>query len=149
MVGFTGEFHNNIDAKGRASIPARFREVLARDFGDESLELTKNMDGGLSAYPPSRWEEIRKNILSLPAGPQRTSLNRLILNPAESCTFDKQGRIQLSNALRNFAGLDREIVVVGGYDKIDIFSRSKYDEVNRESQELLRSDPQFVADLGL
>ena len=107
------------------------------------------MDGGLSAYPTSRWEEIRKNILALPPGPKRTSLNRLILNPAESCTFDKQGRIQLSNALRNYAGMDREIVVVGGYDKIDIFSRGRYDEVNRESQELLRSDPQFVADLGL
>ncbi len=148
-MGFTGEFHNNIDAKGRTSIPARFREVLARDFGDEGLELTKNMDGGLSAYPLSRWEEIRKNILSLPAGPKRTSLNRLVLNPAEFCTFDKQGRIQLGGALRAYAGLEKEIVVVGGYDKIDIFSRSRYDEVNRESQELLRSDPQFVADLGL
>lgn len=149
MVGFTGEFHNSIDAKGRASIPARFREVLARDFGGEGLELTKNTDGGLSAYPLPRWEEIRKNILALPAGPRRTSLNRLILNPAESCTFDKQGRIQLSAALRAHAGLEKEIVVVGGFDKIDIFSRERYDEVNRESQELLRADPQFVADLGL
>ncbi len=148
-MNFTGEFHNTIDIKGRTSIPAKFREVLVRDFGDEGLMLTKNMDGGLSAYPLSRWQEIKKNITAVPPGAKRTSLNRLILNPAETCLFDKQGRIQLSQALRSYAGLEKEAVIVGGYDKIDIFSHDRYDEVNAESQGLLKGDPQFVADLGL
>lgn len=147
-MAFTGEFHNTIDVKGRISIPARFREVL-RQFDDEGLMLTKNMDGGLSAYPLPRWRVIEESIAALPAGPKRTALNRLVLNPAENCTFDKQGRIQLSQALRVHAGLTQEVVVVGGFDKIDIFSQSRYAEVNHESQELLRADPQFVADLGL
>ncbi|SDM36117.1 MraZ protein [Geoalkalibacter ferrihydriticus] len=147
-LSFTGEFHNSIDAKGRISIPARFREAL-RQLGDESLTLTKNMDGGLSAYPSAHWQDIEKGIAAIPAGPRRTALNRLVLNPAESCSFDKQGRIQLSQALRAHAGLEQDVVVVGGFEKIDIFSQARYAEVNRESQELLRADPQFVADLGL
>ncbi|WP_305041615.1 division/cell wall cluster transcriptional repressor MraZ [Geoalkalibacter sp.] len=147
-MSFTGEFHNTIDAKGRVSIPAKFREVL-RQFGDEGLKLTKNMDGGLSAYPLERWQAIEKDIAAVAPGPRRTALNRLILNPAESCAFDKQGRIQLPQALRAYAGLEQDVVVVGGIEKIDIFSQARYAEVNRESQDLLRADPQFVADLGL
>jgi len=55
---FRGEFNNSIDPKGRASIPARFREVLNSEFDDEALVVTKNLEGGLSAYPVSAWQKI-------------------------------------------------------------------------------------------
>lgn len=147
-MGFQGEYINLIDAKGRASIPARFRETLGQEFGDDRLVVTKNTDQGLTAYPLSRWNRIVSDLETRPAGPTKTALIRLIVAPAQECSFDKQGRIQLPYALRAHAGLEKEIIVVGLFEKIDIFSQSRYDTVTRNAEALLQTHLQDVADMG-
>lgn len=147
-MNFQGEYINLIDPKGRASIPARFRETLNAAYGDDRLMVTKNLDQGLTAYPLSRWPQILKNVENSPAGPIKTAAIRLIVAPAQECAFDKQGRIQIPLALRSQAGLEKEIVVVGLFDKIEIFSQSRYDQVTRGSESLLQENPQDVADMG-
>ncbi len=146
---FQGESNNSIDLKGRASIPAKFREILAESFGDECLVVTKNFEGGLSAYPPSSWKEIVQRIEQEPASAQKAAAIRLIVGPSVECAFDKQGRILIPPALRTYAGLEKEIVIVGMFEKIDVYSQVKYAEVTRKSEELLLASPGFVASVGL
>jgi len=146
-VIFQGEFHNSIDPKGRASVPAKFREVLT-GAGDDYLVVTKNFEGGLSAYPPASWDAIRERVTQLPAGPQKNATFRILLGPAVECSFDKQGRILIPPSLRVHAGLEKEIVLVGMSEKIDIYSQAAHAEVTRKSAELLAANPDFVASMG-
>lgn len=146
---FQGEFNNSIDLKGRASIPAKFREVLVTAYGDESLMVTKNVEGGLSAYPLSSWRKIVERVHQSSPGPEKNATIRLIIAPAVECGFDKQGRVLLPPALRAHAGLEKEIVVVGMFDKIDVYSQIKYAEVTRRSEDLLQNNPGFIAGVGL
>ncbi len=146
---FQGVHNNAIDTKGRASIPARFREVLAENYQEEQLVVTQNK-GGLVAYPVPEWQRIVDNVNKMPPGPMREAINLSLLTPAIACTFDKQGRIQLSKPLREYAGLEevREIVVVGSFNKIQIWNRSMHEEMMRAAETLVNEDPQTLCDLG-
>ena len=147
-MNFQGEYNNSIDPKGRASVPARFREVLGTVYGDERLVVTKNLENGLTAYPLSSWNEIVENVQKSAPSQEKNAVTRLMIAPAEECTFDKQGRIQIPQALRIFASLEKEIVVVGLFEKIEIYSQLKYAEVTRKSEELLKAVPQVVSGMG-
>ncbi len=147
-MNFQGEYINLIDPKGRASIPSRFRETLNGAYGDDRLVVTKNSDGGLTAYPFSRWPHLVENVKNLPAGELKTNTIRLLVSPAQECTFDKQGRIQIPLSLRTHASLTKEIVVVGLFDKIEIFNQSRYDQVTLKSESFLQENLQGMADLG-
>jgi len=147
-MSFQGEFQNSVDPKGRASIPAKFRESLVALYGDDSLVVTKNTEGGLTAYPRSAWVRLVENLQQTPASPNKNALLRLVVAPAAECSFDKQGRIQIPASLRSHAALERDVVVVGMFDKIEIYSQVRYDEVTQKSEELLLDSPQYVADLG-
>jgi len=147
-MSFQGEYINTIDPKGRASIPARFREILASAYGEECVVVTKNLEDGLTAYPLPVWNQIKQKVEQSPASPQKLAAIRTIVAPAAECPFDKQGRIQIPQSLRSFAGLEKELVVVGLFDKIEIYSQVRYAEVSRRSQALLQADPQVVADFG-
>lgn len=147
-MNFQGEYINLIDPKGRASIPSRFRETLNSVYGDDRLIVTKNIDGGLTAYPLSRWPQIVENVKNKPVGQNRTHMIRLLVSPAQECTFDKQGRIQIPLSLRSHAGLTKEIVVVGHFDKIEIFNQAHYDHVTQKSESFLQENQQDMADMG-
>lgn len=148
MTSFQGEFNNSIDPKGRASIPAKFREVLSEAYGDECIVVTKNTDGGLSAYPASRWDEIVLGVRSMPPSPQKNAAIRLIIAPAVEVSFDRQGRVQIPQSLRTHAALEKELTVVGLFDKLEIYSQTRYAEVTRKSEELLQDAPQMLAEMG-
>ena len=145
---FQGEFNNSIDPKGRVSVPARFREALSDRFGDERLMVTKNPDHGVSAYPLKSWEEYVSKVAALGPGKVKTNVMRLIIAPAVECGFDKQGRILVPEALRTHAGLQKDVVVVGMDNKIDIYSQDRHEEVTRRAMDEILEDPQSIADLG-
>lgn len=145
---FQGEYINSIDPKGRASIPAKFREVLSSAYGDERLVVTKNMEGGLTAYPLSSWNDIVERVQKSAPSQEKNAVIRLMIAPAAECTFDKQGRIQVPHALRTHAALEKEVVVVGLFEKVEIYSQLRYAEVTRKSEELLQVAPQVISELG-
>jgi len=88
----------------------------------------------------------------MPAGPKRDDLIRSRVSPAQECSFNAQGRIQLPQALRNSAGLDKDkdlaVIVVGMFEKIEIWSQSAHEKIIQESELLLNEDAQGQADLG-
>lgn len=147
---FQGEFNNAIDAKGRASIPARFRDVLSSVFADERLIVTQN-DGGLAAYPIQEWEKVLEKVNAMEASPLKDAINLALISPAIECPFDKQGRIQLTKAQRCYAGLEseiREIVVVGSINKIMIWNRAMHAEMRKQAENLLKTESQALYNLG-
>jgi len=87
----------------------------------------------------------------MPPGQKKEDIYLTLINPSLECSFDKQGRIQLSQALREYAGLSsdiREIVVVGVANKIMIWNKVQHSEMRRQAEARLKSDPQDLFELG-
>jgi len=151
MANFRGKFNNSIDPKGRASIPAKFREEIATVFGDNRLVLTEGI-GGVACYPVAKWEETLAKIDAMPPTQEREDLYMTIVSPAVECTFDRQGRVQLSPYLREHAGLVgevREFVAIGLNNKILLMNRNQHAIQSAEAQERLKQKPEVRYDLGL
>lgn len=151
-MGFQGVYYNSIDAKGRVSIPARFRELLKESFGDEALIVTQDRSG-IVAYPVSEWEAFLEKFEQLSNDQFREDLYFTTVTPATLCTFDKQGRIQLPVSLREYCQLDtdglRDVVVVGGAKKIQVWNKTRYLEMQAEAERRLADDRQRRFSLGL
>jgi len=144
---FSGEYNVSIDLKGRISVPASFRDELRDHYTAESLFVTR-FKGGLVAYPPQRWNQICANVLAMPPGPNREANLRNRIAPAKECPFNAQGRIQIPQSLREHAGLDKDVVVIGMFEKIEIWSQQAHLRITGESETLLDGDAQGQADLG-
>ena len=121
---FMGEYNHIIDAKGRLIIPARFRELLGEEF-----ILTKGLDGCLSIYPMDAWEAFETKIRALPlTNKNARTFTRFFVAGATNCELDRQGRILVPQTLREFAGLEKEVVLTGNLDRIEIWSKEKWSE---------------------
>ena len=123
---FMGEYNHTIDAKGRLIVPSKFREQL----GDEFV-VTKGLDGCLFAYDNSEWKNFEEKLQKLPlTNPNARKFSRFFLAGASACEVDKQGRILLPAVLRSFAGLEKEVALVGVGSRIEIWSRENWLESN-------------------
>ena len=121
---FMGEYNHTIDAKGRLIIPAKFREVL----GDEFV-VTKGMDGCLFVFDNPEWQVFADKLRGLPMiDKEARQFTRFFLAGAAACEVDKQGRILLPQVLREFAGLEKDVVLVGVASRIEIWSKEHWDE---------------------
>ena len=135
---FTGEFHHNLDAKGRMIVPSKFREGLSGEF-----VVTRSLDGCLSMYAPEEWAILEQKLNSLPMTNEKARmLKRFLLGSAASCEIDKQGRILIPQVLRDKVGLDKDVVLAGVGDHIEIWSSDKWDESNKafDDTAILASD---------
>lgn len=144
---FSGEYNVSIDLKGRISIPAPFRDELREEYQSQSLFVTRNEEG-LVAYPPACWKDICEKVEQLPASPKKDAIWRIRIAPAQECSFNAQGRIQIPQSLRSSAGLEKDVVVIGVRNKIEIWSQQAHEAVIAKSEALLAEDPQGQADLG-
>lgn len=122
---FMGEFNHTIDAKGRIIVPSKFRETL----GDEFV-VTGGLDGCLFVYPNDEWMEFIAQLKNLPGSKEARQLQRYFLAGAASCEVDKQGRILIPNKLRESAALEKDIVFVGVLNKIEIWSKERWESNN-------------------
>ena len=143
----SSSFHT-IDSKGRVIIPSRFRNVLKAD--GEYGPVVSNMDGGLYAYTFSDWKNIEKRILSAKSK-HMLQFKRFFLGNASECNCDKQDRILIPQNLREYANLEKEIVLVGVLDHFEIWSREKWDQENLKMEQELEKEEvrEEIASLGL
>ncbi len=147
---FRGSSFHTIDAKGRLIIPARFRDVIRAD-GGERVMLSR-MDGCLVAYPLDGWRRIESRILQL--AQKNDSLRRfrrVFIGGAFDCACDKQERILIPPLLRDYAGLQKDVVLVGVLDHFEIWSRGKWEQENLNLEEDLKQEEvrKDIASLGL
>lgn len=125
---FMSEYNHTIDAKGRLIIPSKFREVLGEEF-----VVSKGMDGCLFVYANDDWDAFEQKLTSLPLiNKEARQFARFFLAGAAQVELDKQGRILLPAALREFAGLDKDVVLVGVGSRIEIWSKEKYEAAGED-----------------
>ena len=141
----TGEFNHSIDAKGRLIIPSKFREDLGENF-----MVTKGMDGCLFIYPENEWKTFEEKLRTLPLTNKKArDFKRFFLGSAVDGDLDKQGRVLISSALRAYAGLEKEVVLAGVLDRIEIWNKTAWDERNAEVEADIEDIANDMEDLGL
>lgn len=145
---FRGRYHHTIDAKGRLSIPARFREDLERR-GTETLMLTEG-DHCIWAYPLDEWERFEERLRQQPqlSVEMRTFL-RTTVGSARECPVDRAGRTLVPPELREFAGLVRDVVLVGALTRFEIWSRERWSDYYQRSRGGFDQMAQKLSELGL
>jgi len=127
---FLGEYRHSLDAKGRLSIPVKFRGELG-----SSAVVTKGLEGCLFLYPRMAWEVMAEKIASLPlSSVNARSFGRLMLSGAMEVEIDKQGRALLPGYLREYAGIEGEAVMAGLYNRIEIWDRKSWEQTTKESE---------------
>lgn len=120
---FYGANYNTLDAKGRLIVPKQFREQLG-----ESFMMTKGLDGCLYVFPMNEWNSFEEKLAALPlTNKNARAVVRHFAAGATLCETDKQGRVLVPEVLRDFAHLQREVVVEGSMKRIEIWSRELYD----------------------
>lgn len=145
---FEGRYEYSMDEKNRISIPARFREVLARYY-DMNLMLT-NLDGCIAAYPKKEWEIIKEKLSSQQKLPKQARMFvRFYLSGACLCPIDRLGRILIPQSLKTYANIQREVVIIGMNKKIEIWSKEKWDELVKEVMSNTEMIDDVVTELGL
>ena len=134
-----GEFHHNIDDKGRLIIPSKFRSELG-----ESVIITKGLDKCIFVYSLKEWNKIIEKISALEFTKKNVrAFERAFIGVASTIEFDKQGRINITSPLVHYANIDKECVIIGVNERLEIWSKEefeKYMKVNEESLEEITED---------
>lgn len=134
---FLGEFNHASDAKGRFFIPAKYREELGTTF-----VITQSIDKCLCAYPMSVWEKYAEKIEALPDVTAR-KVKRYVFSKATDAELDSQGRVLISQSLRDYAGIEKgaNVVILGIGSYFEIWSE------NEHNKELELESPEEIADM--
>ena len=125
---FRGATKVTLDAKGRLAIPTRYRERIVSRCGGQ-LVATVDRDYCLLIYPFPDWEDIERKLVRLPSlNKQVRRLQRLMVGYATELDLDGQGRILLPRELREFAGLDRQAILIGQGNKFELWDEGSWNE---------------------
>jgi len=128
---FIGEFHHTIDEKGRIIIPVKFREELGYSF-----VITRGLENCLFVYSNTSWEKICNKLNSLPFTKKDARVfNRFFMSGATSVELDKQGRANIAAPLIDYASLEKECVIIGTGDRLEIWSQTAWDDFFNSSKE--------------
>ncbi|MBX3250203.1 MAG: division/cell wall cluster transcriptional repressor MraZ [Myxococcales bacterium] len=126
---FRGRYEHAIDGKGRTSLPARFREVLAAQ-SESKLVITSGLEPCLVAYPMSEWLAFEQRLSELPQfDPSVAMLRRIYVSGAVECDLDKMGRVLVPPTLRKHASLDREVTWAGMGKHAELWARERFDAI--------------------
>ena len=120
---FIGEYHHAIDEKGRIIIPVKFRDSLGSEF-----IITRGIDNCLFVYSLNDWYNITEKLSSLPFTRKDARVfNRFFLSGATSVELDKQGRVNISQPLIDYANLKKDCVIIGTGDRLEVWSQESWD----------------------
>ena len=140
---FMGEFDHTTDPKGRLIVPSKFREELGEKF-----ILTKGLDGCLSIYPMDEWKNFEEKLKALPLNDKNArAFLRFFVSSANMCELDKQGRILVPAALREFAGLTKDVVLTGNLTRIEVWSKEKW--IENSNYEDMDAIAEGMRDMGI
>lgn len=134
---FVGKYNNSIDSKSRVIVPAKFRDEL-----EGRCIIAKSLDRCLTIYPLVQWEKfVEEKLEILPAGnPQARKLKRHFYSSAAECDVDKQGRLTIPQELKEYAGIEKELITVGSDKTIEVWSREHWeDELDPDTGELMNA----------
>lgn len=142
---FMGEYSHTLDGKGRLIIPAKFRSLLGQRF-----VIARVLDECLFVFPEKQWLSFEEKLKSLPVtDPKARVFSRFVFSGAESCSLDKSGRVCIPPKLRAYAGINEEVTVIGNGDRIEIWSKKKWDSYLSKTEESYKEFSEELAKLGI
>lgn len=128
---FMGEYQHSVDAKGRLIVPAKFREALG-----EMFVVTRGLDNCLFGYPMNEWRKLEEKLKDLPMTKKDTrAFARFFFSGASEVEIDKQGRINIPSTLITYAHLEKECVVLGVSNRIEIWAKDAWEIYFNESEQ--------------
>ena len=128
-----GEFHHNIDDKGRLIIPSKFRSELGEKF-----IITKGLDKCLFIYSLTEWNKIIEKLSSLQFTKKNVrAFERAFIGGASTIEFDRQGRINITSPLVHYANISKECVIIGVNERLEIWSKENFENYMKENEESL------------
>lgn len=127
---FMGEYHHSIDVKGRLIIPSKLRDELGENF-----IVTRGLDGCLFLYPKEHWDSIINKYKELPDTKDKRQFLRIFLSGATTCEYDKQGRINIPRPLIDYAALEKDCIIIGSLEKLEIWSKERWEEFISANEE--------------
>ncbi|AIU81647.1 Transcriptional regulator MraZ [Bacillus velezensis] len=131
LIMFMGEYRHTVDAKGRMIVPAKFREGLGEQF-----VLTRGLDQCLFGYPMNEWKLIEEKLKALPLTKKDArAFTRFFFSGATECELDKQGRVNIASSLLNYAKLEKECVVIGVSNRIELWSKVIWEQYTEEQED--------------
>ncbi|MET3728840.1 MraZ protein [Fictibacillus halophilus] len=140
-----GEYQHSIDEKGRMIIPSKFREELGTEF-----ILTRGLDQCVFGYPLNEWKVIEDKLKSLPfTKKDARAFTRFFFSGAAECQLDKQGRVNIASPLRDYAKLEKDCVVIGVSNRIEIWSKSIWEEYFSKSEDSFGEIAESLMDFDL
>lgn len=123
-----GEYEHSLDVKGRVIMPAKLRE----DMGEKFI-LTKGLDGCLFGFSQNEWANFEEKLKTLPlTNKNARDFVRFFLSGATECEMDKQGRFLVASNLREYASMDKEVVVIGVGNRIELWNKEKWSKHNSD-----------------
>ncbi|NLV15782.1 MAG: division/cell wall cluster transcriptional repressor MraZ [Syntrophomonadaceae bacterium] len=142
---FLGEYQHSLDPKGRITIPARFREELG-----DAFVVTKGLDNCLFVYSMPEWKTVEENLKRLPftQGDAR-AFARFFFSGACECEIDKQGRILLPLSLREYANIDKDVVIIGVGSRVEVWSQENWGKYAEKAEASYEEISEKLVDLGL
>ncbi len=142
---FLGEFQHLVDPKGRVILPARFRQEL-----EGGLIITKGFEECLVVYTPADWKKVVDQLRNLPTTKKEArALVRNMLSGASSNTLDKQGRVMIPQNLRNYAGLKKDVIVIGVGDRVEVWDKAKWEKYRKETEKGFSQTAEELSDTGI
>ncbi len=126
---FLGEYQHSLDDKGRVVMPSKFRDALK-----PGCVITKGQERCLFVFPQDRWDAEVERVMALPRTNRRNrNFARSFFAGASDQTLDKQGRIGVPPSLRDYAGLDKDVTVVGVADRIELWDATQWQQLSAEA----------------
>ena len=142
---FLGEFQHSLDAKGRLTLPAKFRDALA-----DGLVITKGMENCLFVFSRSEWPSLQDKVQSLPMiKKDARKFTRFFFGGAMEEDLDKQGRVLIPENLRQYAQLNREVVIIGVSNRLEVWNKENWEEYVKEAESSYVEVAEELTDLGL
>lgn len=139
-----GEYAHALDEKGRIIIPARLREDLRDRF-----VITKGLDSCLFLYPLEEWSRIVDRLRSLPlTNANARAFTRLFLAGAQEVECDRQGRVTIMPRLRDFAGIQRNVVLIGVMNRVELWAEERWQAYQAASQDSIESVADTLGEFG-
>ncbi|HHV71710.1 MAG TPA: division/cell wall cluster transcriptional repressor MraZ [Clostridia bacterium] len=141
---FMGEYQHTVDEKGRVIIPAKFREELGEKF-----IITKGLDNCLFVYPQEEWSNLEQKLKQLPfTKADARAFVRFFFSGATEASLDKQGRTVLPNNLREYAKIDKDVVIIGVSTRVEIWNKEKWQSYSSEAEIAYESIAENIHELG-
>ena len=142
---FMGEYQHKMDSKGRVIIPASFRDELSEKF-----VVTRGLDNCLFVYPMHEWSILEEKLTSLPiTSKDSRTFVRFFFSGATKCSLDKQGRISLPANLRKYAELEKQIVIIGLANRIELWAKDKWDNYIDSAEDSYEDIAEKMEELGI